>query len=68
MGVRHRFLLVKDLSWWTYNIAVVGLRPDPETRKRQKSELVCTCAIHSTSSHAVRAHAHVFTPSLAFYV
>ena len=40
MGIRHRFLLVRDLSWWTYNIAVVGMRPDPETGEKQPHELV----------------------------
>eukprot|EP00966_Prymnesium_polylepis_P267982 6190994-Prymnesium_polylepis.1 len=26
MGKRHKFLVPKDLSWWNYNVAVMGLR------------------------------------------
>ena len=39
MSKRHRFMLIKDLSWWWFNVLTFGLLPDPVTDRKQESEL-----------------------------
>ncbi|KAL1528755.1 hypothetical protein AB1Y20_010086 [Prymnesium parvum] len=38
MSIRHRFLILKDMSWWKFNVAVLGLRLDGKG-KMQEEEL-----------------------------
>ena len=45
MSKRHRFLIIKDLSWWWFNVLVFGLRPNPETGRKQESELRKACTL-----------------------
>ena len=45
MSKRHRFLLLKDLSWWWFNVLTFGLQPDEEEGRTQKSELRKACLL-----------------------
>jgi hypothetical protein len=39
MAKRHRFITVRDCSWWTFNVAVFGMKPDATSKQTQKEEL-----------------------------
>ena len=73
MARRHRFLTVKDMSWWKFNIAVFGLKPGVgqqdkesdesfkkriEDEKKEELQKVACCFLLRTIVAGVAAPAH----------
>ena len=55
MARRHRFITVKDMSWWNFNIVVFGLKQAPR-QGTQKPELekVCFPSTRTNSHYSLR--------------